>query len=330
MANVYQVNIEGNVEEVTTIAEVKSLLGDTKVTKKAIEAGEYPMVVIAEEPTLDLETSTVDPNVAEGESSGTDMEDYTNSIDEATATDEDTEDDVTTDEVDAEDEVTTDGDTEDDVDDADSELEVKPTAPPEYLVGATAVLSDDSQNEEFIEWLFESDVDEVVIQTIDSKGNVEIKGYEGTVHWTDLTVTAPPKTPKSKTKATDVNPDVDGYPEVGYFADESAIKKYIKKLTNEQLYEWCKLEGAEYNEHDNPSINRMRAAMAIKAKHFTHLAPGNGKSKSKKKSKYADYSNEQLAQMAMDNDVEVKDAKGDARIERMYLIMALRSANIIE
>jgi hypothetical protein len=34
--------------------------------------------------------------------------------------------------------------------------------------------------------------------------------------------------------------------------------------------------------------------------------------------------------MAIDNDVEVKDHRGDDRILRMYLIMALRDAGVIE
>jgi len=117
------------------------------------------------------------------------------------------------------------------------------------------------------------------------------------------------------------------YPEVGDFADVKAMKKYIKKLSDEQLAEWCELEGAKWNPSDHEAINRMRMAMAIKAIHFPETAPKAGKSK--KKSKYAQYSTEELVQMALDNDVEVKDDKGDPRILRMYTIMALREAGII-
>lgn len=116
------------------------------------------------------------------------------------------------------------------------------------------------------------------------------------------------------------------YPEVGEFKDEKAIKKYIKKLSDEELQEWCELEGATWKPNDHASINRMRMAMAIKAVHFPELAKPK---KTKKKSKYADYSTEDLVQMALDNDVVVPDAKGDERIERMYTIMALRKAGLI-
>lgn len=117
------------------------------------------------------------------------------------------------------------------------------------------------------------------------------------------------------------------FPEVGHFKDEKHIKKYIKKLSNAELEEWCELEGAQYKPSEHEAINRMRQAMAIKAIHFPDTAPKAGSSK--KKSKYADYSTEQLVQMALDNDIEVKDDKGDSRILRMYTIMALRNAGLL-
>jgi hypothetical protein len=117
------------------------------------------------------------------------------------------------------------------------------------------------------------------------------------------------------------------YPEVGDFKDEKAMKKFIKGLSDESLQEWCILEGAEWKANDHQSINRMRMAMAIKAKHFPSTAPKAGK---KSKSKYASYSTEDLVTMALDNDVEVPDDKGDSKILRMYTIMALRKAGIIE
>lgn len=117
------------------------------------------------------------------------------------------------------------------------------------------------------------------------------------------------------------------YPEVGAFDSEKAIKKYIKALSNEQLAEWVELEGVEYKANDHESINRMRQAMAIKALHFPDTAPKAGSSK--KKSKYSDYTTEQLVEMALDNDVEVRDDKGDPRILRMYTIMALKAAGLL-
>lgn len=116
------------------------------------------------------------------------------------------------------------------------------------------------------------------------------------------------------------------YPEVGDFEDEKAIKKYIKGLTDEQLQAWCELEGAEWVENEHRNINRMRMAMAIKAVHFPELAK---KPSSKKKSKYAEYTTEELVEMAIDNNVEVRDDKGNERILRMYTIVALREAGLI-
>jgi len=129
----------------------------------------------------------------------------------------------------------------------------------------------------------------------------------------------------SDTQEDDVDNAIE-YPERGEFKDVKAMKRYIKKLTDEQLFEWCELEGVTWKHCDHPAINRMRAAMAIKSLHFPETAP---KKSSKKKSKYADYTTEQLVQMALENDVAVRDAKGDPRIERMYVIVALREAGIL-
>ncbi|WCS68434.1 hypothetical protein Goe16_02100 [Bacillus phage vB_BsuM-Goe16] len=117
------------------------------------------------------------------------------------------------------------------------------------------------------------------------------------------------------------------YPEVGDFEDEKAIKKYIKGLKDEQLQAWCELEGAEWIENEHRNINRMRMAMAIKAVHFPELAK---KPSAKKKSKYANYTTEELVQMALENNVEVRDDKGNDRILRMYTIMALREAGLLD
>jgi len=70
----------------------------------------------------------------------------------------------------------------------------------------------------------------------------------------------------------------------------------------------------------------MRMSMAIQDKHF----PKEPSKSAKKKAKYADFTTEQLVEMAIANDIEVKDDKGDMRILRMYTIMALRNAGIIE
>ena len=115
------------------------------------------------------------------------------------------------------------------------------------------------------------------------------------------------------------------YPEVGHFKTDKELKKYYKKLTDAQLDEWLELEGVEVAISGNEPIDRMRRCMAILFHHFPKEP-----SKSKKKSKYADYTINQLMQIALDHDVEVPDAKGDLRILRMYAIMALRDAGILD
>jgi hypothetical protein len=114
-----------------------------------------------------------------------------------------------------------------------------------------------------------------------------------------------------------------GYPEVGHFADQKDLQKFYKHLTDEQLLEWIELEGLEFKPADSQPINRMRMAMSVLYKHFPK------KETAKKKSKYAEYTNEALMELAMQNDVlfEVCD---DERILRMRAIMALRVAKVIE
>lgn len=114
-----------------------------------------------------------------------------------------------------------------------------------------------------------------------------------------------------------------GYPEVGHFADQKDLQKFYKHLSDEQLAEWIELEGLEYKANDSQPINRMRMAMAILYKHYPK-APS-----AKKKSKYADYSDEQLMTLLLEHDVpcEVTD---DERIMRMRAIMALRAHKVIE
>lgn len=114
-----------------------------------------------------------------------------------------------------------------------------------------------------------------------------------------------------------------GYPEKGYFEDKKDLQKFYKYLSDEQLLEWVELEGLEFKATDSESINRMRMAMAI-LYHWFPKAPA-----SKKKSKYADYTNEMLLEMAIQNDV-VFEVCDDERILRMRAIMALRAAKVIE
>jgi len=366
----YIVNLEGNVTEAKTVAEVKGLLGDNKVTKKAIEAGDYPMVTLATvvEDEVAVTDDTEDkaegitlndvaqasPNVEiimvnDSPKSKEVTEPNNEAVDTETVGDEVPNEEDNQEPTDTEEDEgshlptetlakVNEGMEEDNQDDSMGEpipmVDKAELASQGFVVGATVSIHDDSVNEELLTAFLDSDVDQAKILTLRSTGIVlDVAGLTETpIPASDLTVIAPPKSKADKPKKGKlvVDPDKDGYPEVGHFTVENDMKKYIKALTNEQLQEWCELEGATWNPHDNVSINRMRMAMSIKAKHFTHLASGTGTGKKKSKSKYGDYTNEQLAQMALDNDLEVPDAKGDARIERMYTIMALRKAGIIE
>lgn len=128
----------------------------------------------------------------------------------------------------------------------------------------------------------------------------------------------------NKTPKIEVNPERDGYPEKGQFSDIKELKKYYKQLTDEQLDEWLELEGLEVKLCDNDGINRMRKCMKISDLHFPR------EKKSKKKSKYAQYTTIDLLQLCLDNNIEISDGKGDERILRMYAIVALRKAGVIE
>ena len=114
------------------------------------------------------------------------------------------------------------------------------------------------------------------------------------------------------------------YPEVGDYEDSADLKKFYKKLSVEQLEEWVELEGLEVISTDSQPIYRMRLCMAILYKHFP-----KAESKPKSKRKYTQ-STEELVQMAIDHDVEIKDDKGNEQILRMYAIMALRNAGVLD
>lgn len=115
-----------------------------------------------------------------------------------------------------------------------------------------------------------------------------------------------------------------GYPEVGVFVEKKDLQKFYKQLDTDMLMDWCEVEGLEYNPcEDNESIHRMRVAMAILYKHFPK------QTKAKAKSKYAQYTMENLVDMALDNGVAVEDTD-DERIMRMRLIMGLRANKIID
>lgn len=114
-----------------------------------------------------------------------------------------------------------------------------------------------------------------------------------------------------------------GFPEVGHFTEQKDLQKFYKFLSDEQLAEWISLEGLTFTANEAPAINRMRMAMAILYKHFPK-APSTAK-----KAKYADYTMENLMELAVANDV-VFEICDDEKILRMRAIMALRASKVIE
>jgi hypothetical protein len=332
----YVVTTEEGIQEFGNLGLVGKFLGK-KISKKELEAGKYPMVTleVADEPTLaeisggavvDLADVTVEPTMD-------DTEDYPEPTDNDIAIhDKEVEDGLTD-----EDGVPISIPGEDGIelpDDATSfipEPELDENTKRVLALVATAMdaTSDTDEPEVFdalcaledaitegtpltnaqAELLTKILSGQALTNTPDSDSAVDTDNEEE-----EESVVAPP--------VSDVE-----YPEIGDFKEEKAMKKFIKGLSDQSLYEWCILEGAEWKASDHESINRMRMAMAIKAKHF----PGTtGKATKKSKSKYASYSTEDLVQMALDADIEVPDDKGDNRILRMYTIMALRKAGIID
>lgn len=114
-----------------------------------------------------------------------------------------------------------------------------------------------------------------------------------------------------------------GYPEVGQFTEKKDLQAFYKHCTNEQLAEWCEVEGIEYTQNDSESITRMRMAMGVLYLHFPKPAS------TKKKSKYSEFSLEDLMRMATEKDV-IFEVTEDERILRMRAIMALRVAGHID
>ncbi|MMZ43583.1 hypothetical protein D1872_51430 [compost metagenome] len=169
------------------------------------------------------------------------------------------------------------------------------------------------------------------VQLVDESEVEAIVAAEGTneVHTDDASTdkgTEDNKDAKPAEGTSEPTSDDIEYPEVGAFKDVKAMKKFYKPLTDAQIQEWCELEGVTWKPNEHASINRMRMIMALKAKHFPDTAP---KASSKTKSKYADYTTEQLVELALQHDVEVTGDNGDLRILRMKTIMALREAGVI-
>lgn len=304
MANVYVVdNNEGSVVELSNLGKVAAYLGEKKITKADIEAGKYPMVTIMDATKEESTTPTLQELQEEG------VLEVISVGDAPTGPLEVVEEEPTI-------EAVAEEPTTEEVEEPVAEEDPKKAFTLKSIEEAIASTPEDN------EALFSElcDLEDVIHEDeVPTPKQVDLLT-------SILTGTFDPNPPvvvgEEPVQASDTE-----YPEVGDFKDEKAMKKFIKGLSNESLQEWCMLEGAEWKPNDHESINRMRMAMAIKAKHFPQLAKSGGK---KSKSKYASYSTEELVSMAMENDVEVPDDKGDTRILRMYTIMALRKAGMID
>lgn len=295
--NTYEVMVDGMTEpmQVTTLGEVNKLIPGKRVTKKDIEDGNVPGVTI-------LTASEVQPGLELQE-----VVEASDNVEVIVVTDNHTTEEHTED---ATEEV---ADTEEEATEEDT-TEEEPTESEE-----------DDTDEDFEQPQRTEPVEEVV------PGHKDSNKVTGKL----AELTAKLKKPEPTAKTPKVKQDLAGtevtYPEVGAYKEEGidALKKFISRLSTEQLVEWAEVEGTldSVKEIDNPSIYRMRVAMSLTGLHFPKAS---GSSKPKSKSKYAKYTTEELMEMAIDNDVEVKDGKGDMRIQRMYTVMALRNAGILD
>lgn len=115
-----------------------------------------------------------------------------------------------------------------------------------------------------------------------------------------------------------------GFPQVGAFEDKKWLQKFYKQLDMETLEKWVAKLEKEVKPSDSEPIYRMRVCMEILYTHFPKEP-----AKSKKKSKYSDYTTEKLIEMAIEHDVPVEPTE-DMRIMRMRTIMMLRAHKVIE
>lgn len=284
------VYVINNEEEVTTLAEVSEILG-YKVTKKAVLAGEVEGVEYKES-MLDAVAADID-NDEEDKDLVDSIEDALEEDIEEEATEEPVEEEADIQEVDEE-EATTEEVIEESTEDTEATTEEE--------------VAKEEDTEEAPKHNF----------TKEELANMSLADK--------LKLVTKPSQPKASKKVDkyDEGKEID-FPEVGHFADKDALKDYYKRLQDSHLDQWIELEGLEWKESGNAGIDRMRRCMAITNLHF----PSKSKGK-KSKSKYADYSTEKLLEMCIENEIEVADGKGNAKILRMYCIMALRKANILE
>ena len=316
--NTYIVTNEQGTEEFTALAKVAAYIGVKKVTKADVEAGKYPQITIA-----DLAEESSDTEVVSGSVAPT-LEELAETSDHI--------------------EIIAVGDA------PKGDVVDRPVVSNEATKNTLKLITArmeavDADSEEFNFLCDLEDAIEMGDTPSDEQAEYLVKLMQGTLDQA-LTNTEDDTPALTNTQEEDTSNEVDSneqesfdmpdesaqsldteYRELSDFSDEKELKKYIKGLSDPELSEWAELEGAKWNPSEHTAINRMRMAMAIKAIRFPKEA---GTAKKKSKSKYGHISLEELVNMVIENDIEVPDAKGDPRIERMYMIMALKKAGLIE
>ena len=106
------------------------------------------------------------------------------------------------------------------------------------------------------------------------------------------------------------------------FANLDELKEFIKDIDTPLLEYLATGLGCTWNPTDNPQIHRMRVALSMHHYFFPELFVPK---ESKKKGKYGDRTDEQLAAMAEEHKVKW-DVSTHAPINRMRLIMALKKS----
>lgn len=324
----YQVMVEGVMKNASTLKEVSALLGQ-KVTKAKINAGEYTGVITEVVNNEDMDS--LEDNGTARIYSGNGEYHEIDLINPLTASKEDNNEEGATD-MSAKD-IDEDAIIRDIVDGGDYTEDTEESGTDEASNEedtTSEANTDEASNEEDTE---ESDTDEDTNEedTTESASTGtgskdSLQSLMAKMKALNAKHEAEGTTNPGKNKRTKAIEFTGEYPEVGFFTEKKQLQKFYKQLTDDQLNDWIELEGLTYKPSDNEPINRMRKCMAILNLHFPKQSTGS----SKKKSKYSAFTTEQLLEMALDNDIEVKEAKGDERILRMYAIMALRKAGVIE
>ena len=316
MANVYVVTNEMGTEEFTALAKVAAFIGEKKITKADVEAGKYPNITIKGDESIEESTEESSDQL---------------SLEEIAETSDNIE-------------IIMVGDAP--KGDVVDRPEVSNEATKATLAKITARMEAiDGDGDEFNFLCDLEDAIEMGDTLSDEQAEYMVKLLSGTLDQalTNTEDDTPVLTNTQEESTDTVDEPVDEedgievpesadaleteYRELSEFVDEKELKKYIKGLSDAELSEWAELEGAKWNTSEHTAINRMRMAMAIKAIRFPKE---QGTAKKKSKSKYGHITLEELVNMVIENDIEVPDAKGDPRIERMYMIMALKKAGLIE